>query len=117
MATPASRRVVEGYTVEQRRRAGRLGARTRWSKVYGRRVRRLLAIESQAFDAYRHIESLLTGRDDELAQQLTRQTRRLFSSFADLYRFDGHELPEHERAFIAGVIDKLKGEVTTTHER
>lgn len=97
---------------EERHRNAKLGARVRWSKVYQRRMRRLLKIEEQARDAFTRTMAALQQLNPQEREELERQARRAFVAFFDLFQLDGHELPEDERAYIAGVVDVLAGRVS-----
>lgn len=99
-------------TPEERSAFGKRAATTRWSRAYQRRLRRLSRVAGLARDAYARADALLAHRGPVDRKQLAREVKRLFGAFCDLHQLDGHELPEDMHAYLQGVTDYLKGEVT-----
>jgi len=103
-------------TPEERSAFARRASRARWNKVYQRRLRQIVKVEDQARDSYARLALALDGRAPMDRKQLAREARRLFAAFCTIYRLDGHELPEDMHAYLQGVTDYLKGEVTKRNE-
>ena len=103
-------------TPEERSAFAKRAATTRWSRAYQRRLRRLAKVGALARDAYARADALLSGRGPVERKQLAREVKRLFSAFCDLHQLDGHELPDDMHAYLQGVTDYLKGEVTKRNE-
>lgn len=99
-------------TPDERHRYAKKAARARWSHAYERRLRQLAKLEDQAFDAHVRALALLDGHAPIERKALAREVRRLFAAFCSLHQLDGHNLPEDRHAYLQGVTDYLKGEVT-----
>lgn len=99
-------------TPEERSAFAKRAAGARWSRAYQRRLRRLAKVETLARDAYARADALLASLGALHRKPLAREVRRLFGAFCSLHQLDGHTLPEDMHAYLQGVTDYLKGEVT-----
>lgn len=112
MLPSGQRNPMFSLTPEERREHARRAARARWNKVYQRRLRQLVKVEDQAFDAQARALAMLDRHAPVERKALAREVRRLFAAFCTLHQLDGHNLPEDRHAYLQGVTDYLKGEVT-----